>query len=464
MNRTEAREIVSLAVTHSGEYFVRNVLGDDPRFGRYGPYSKQVDIMNAVRDYPRVAVVGCNGSGKDYTSGQLILWWLHRYDEAKVFVYGPTHRQVQRIVFNETRAALRRAPSIDGYTLQGQMYNSPRYDITPSSFAEGFATTDPFNIQGWHSPHLLVIVTEAHGLQSSHFEALEGLQPECILMTGNPLVNAGDFYDAFHTKREDWRTIEIGAWDTPNLIERAEVIPGMISIDDVERAIELWGVDSPIFIARIEGKFPPNLEGGIVPTYYAQQAVNLVTKAKKSDPIILAVDVARGGEDKTVIARRRGKLIKLIWKYHGSDTMKIVGWLGEYVRNHTVDVLTIDAVGVGGPVYDRLREVMSQEPFVGKHIKLVEFQGGNRPHDTDRFINRNAEAWWTMREAFLAGNASIDNDPALISQLPRVYHIQSDAKIRLEEKAKMHKSPDEGDAVAMTFDHWVVSPRGTVWV
>ena len=118
--------------------FVKRVL-------REKPYDKQKDILTGVARSRRVSVVGCNGSGKDWAAARAVLWWVHSRSPAKVIVTGPTTRQVDDIVWNEIRAAYNRAPE----TFPGRMYRTSRYEIDDQSFALGFATSSPYNLQGF---------------------------------------------------------------------------------------------------------------------------------------------------------------------------------------------------------------------------------------------------------------------------------------------------------------------------
>ena len=71
-----------------------------------------------------------------------------------------------------------------------------------SGFALGFSTDNPYNLQGFHSPNLLVAVTEAHAVEQQHMDALKRLNPKLLVLSGNPLALTGEFYDSQHGKRE----------------------------------------------------------------------------------------------------------------------------------------------------------------------------------------------------------------------------------------------------------------------
>ena len=130
--------------------------------------------------------------------------------------------------------------------------------------------------------------------------------------------------------------------------------------------------------------------------------------------------------------------------------MEIVGKINELVlADEEVDTVVVDDTGLGGGVTDRLRELALR-------CSVVAFIAGAKADDSERFFNAVAEAWWAMREAFMDDEIDIDNDKELLSQVTtRKYETQSDRTIKLESKKDMkkrlRKSPDEADALAMTY-------------
>ena len=419
-------------------------------------YPKQVEILEAVRDNPRVSVKGCNGSGKDFVAGRLIAWWLSTHHPAVAIVIGPTQRQVKDIVWGELASGYTAAESAaTPYSLGGRMLTQ-EWRVSPNHYALGFSTDQPFNIQGFHSPNLLVLITEAHGMDQGHVEAIKRLQPKRLLMTGNPLSLSGEFFDSFHSKADLWETITITAEDTPNVQAGKEFIPGLITSQWVKDRAEDWGEDSAMYIASVLGEFPDSLTDGIVPLSAVKAAAS--RQATGEGPVIVACDVARSGADKTVVIRRQGNVARIIHRVQGADLMSTAGFLADYVANHVVDYLVVDEVGIGAGVVDRLRELGVKQ--------LFPFSGGQSPspQNRERFVNRIAEAWWDVREWLVEDReADIDDDVALIAQLSsRRFEIQSDRKTRLEPKEKLPKSPDEADALAMAswaYQRYVGGPR-----
>lgn len=198
-------------------------------------YPKQVEMCESVLANRQTSVSGCNSSGKDFTAGRLALWWIcywrYKKEEAKVVITGPTNRQVEDVVWRNLRSAY--VNNGGDAAFGGRLYEIPYLRWNEETFILAFATDRDYQLQGYHSPHLLVIVTEAHGMAQNHMDALHRLHPERLLLTGNPIVDSGEFYDSQHSKSANWHTINISAYDTPNFIEGKTVVPGLVTMEDM---------------------------------------------------------------------------------------------------------------------------------------------------------------------------------------------------------------------------------------
>ncbi|MFQ6026918.1 MAG: hypothetical protein ACE5Q6_05310 [Dehalococcoidia bacterium] len=425
-------------------YFFHNILG-------CRTYHKQIEMAEAVRDNPQVAVCGANGTGKDWTTGRIVHWWEYSYYPAITVIIGPTHRQVQQIVWKESRAAFNASRE----PLGGTMFKTPYWEIEPDPgsdaihYAIGFSTDDEFNIQGFHSPNLLVIITEAHNMPQDHIDAVKRLNPTRLLLTGNPLVDTGEFYEAFHEKADYYHSIQISAFDVP----QDEQLPGLVTALDIENHRRDWGEESPLYIAVVGGQFPDNLEDAVVPRSKLMQAVARDLPPDEGSTATLACDVARFGEDSTVIRERRGHQTRLKWKTHGRDTQQIAGKLIALCEeDESITTVIVDDVGVGGGVTDRLRE---ERPGKGR-VQIVAFNGGAAASEPTKYANAVTEAWYKVREAALEGVLDIDNDPALIGALgSRRFKYLGSGRVQLESKEEYKKragsSPDDADAEAMLY-------------
>ena len=226
-----------------------------------------------------------------------------------------------------------------------------------------------------------------------------------------------------------------------------------MTAQDIEDRKAEWGEDSPLYVGGVLGQFPDNLEDFVVPLWAARAAGK--RGATPEGPVILGCDVARSGKDRTVVMRRQGDVARIIHRKRGSDTMSTANFLKDYCDANEVHVLVVDEVGLGYGVVDRLREI-----GLGR-TRLVGFNGGKSAKKKDRFANRNAEVWWAMRERYMAETLDTDNDDALIEGVSgRKWDDDERGRKRLQSKSEMARSPDEADALAMTF----AAEGGGVWI
>lgn len=162
-------------------------------------------------------------------------------------------------------------------------------------------------------------------------------------------------------------------------------------------------------------------------------------------PVVLGVDVARFGDDSSVIFRRQGLVGFQPVILRGLDNMSLADVVAAAIVEHRPDAVFIDS-GQGQGVIDRLRQL-------GHKIMEVPFGGRALRHD--RFVNRRSEMWYSVREWLEAGGA-LPPDECLKAELSApTYCYDSAGKIKLEPKDKIKerllRSPDVADALALTL-------------
>ena len=455
--------------------FVEEVLGHPP------PYEKQREILRTLAVKRRVSVVGANGSGKDWAAARAILWWLATRPRAIAVVTGPTQRQVEQIVWRELRAAYKASSVPLGGRLSGSQWN-----IADDRYAIGFSTNKADNLQGFHSPELLAVVTEAHAMPQDQMEALKRLYPARMLLTGNAFSRDGEFFDSHHTKRHIYAGVTVSVYDTPNFTGENGGAPGMPTEEDVEERKLDWGEDHPLYQGSILARFPDMLDdsllsrsaieaavarwqGDIVPPATPSSApasdvgagfkpaptappaptgpANNPPSVDPSAPLRLGVDVARFGSDKTALCVRRGWSVEYLRSFSRIDTMRTAGEAVTLVRDHDIPAVFVDEGGLGAGVVDRLRELRA--PVYG-----VQF--GGKARQSGRFANMRAELFWELRRLFNDNLIAIPPDEELISQLLGLrYDVTSAGQVKMESKSSLRRrglrSPDKADALALAF-------------
>lgn len=164
-------------------------------------------------------------------------------------------------------------------------------------------------------------------------------------------------------------------------------------------------------------------------------------------PRVIGVDVARFGDDNTVIVERQGHKVLAIRKYAKLDTMMTAGLVADRIDAFAPTAVFVDGVGVGGGVVDRLEQLGH---------KVIEVNGGAKANDDERWANKRAECWGRMRDWLgHRGDIPADDLALEIDLVGPSYSYDPKNRVQLEKKEKMKErglsSPDLGDALALTF-------------
>ena len=167
----------------------------------------------------------------------------------------------------------------------------------------------------------------------------------------------------------------------------------------------------------------------------------------RHSPVVLGVDIARFGDDRSVVFRRQGRQAFKPIIYRGIDNMDLATKVANLMEEHNPDAVFCDSGG-GGGVIDRLRQLK---------YDVIEIPFGGRAIHPDKYINRRTEMWWLMKEWVEEGGA-IPDDVALKQELATpIYWYDNVGRRVLESKDQIKKrlqgggSPDLADALALTF-------------
>src|SRR5690606_25186550 len=417
-------------------------------------WSKQQDIARSVVANRRTAVQSCHDSGKSYVASRLAAWWtdVHPPGEAFVVSTAPTYPQVHAILWEEIRAASRKAAA-RGAPLPGQIQLSDEWkldDGTLVGWGRKPADTDEYGFQGIHRRYVLVIIDEACGVPAQLWTAVEAITTnrDCrILAIGNPDDPATEFAKVC-APGAGWNTIRISAFDTPNFTDEQvpdDLRPLLLDPDWVEDKKRRWGVESPRYVSKVLGEFPDIGEDILI-----TPAMIRAAQERELAPGpwgVLGVDVARFGSDRTVLCLRRGPVARIVGDYARQSTTETAGRVVEALRNHLVDEVRVDGVGVGAGVVDQLVE---------QGVDVLDMQSGAAAQDPEHFANARAEWWWAVRERFEQGDIDIDPaDEDLAAQLGAIrYKYTARGQVLIESKDEMRKrglpSPDRADALMLT--------------
>lgn len=417
---------------------------------RAHPDRWQEEALEAIGSQPRIAVRSGHGVGKTAFEAWCICWFLFTRPYPKIPCTAPTQQQLYDILWSEVSKWLKRSTLLDDL-FEWQKTKITLREMPERWFATARTASKPENMAGFHEDHLLFICDEASGIDDAIFESIEGAlttKDAKLILCGNPTKNSGVFKRAFFEDRELYWTKKVSCMETRRVADEYS-----------QRLIKQYGADSDVVRVRVLGEFPKAEPDGLIPLELVETAMMRDFKTDAGAMLDIGADIARFGDDETIIVSRIGAKVLGLYHYTKQDTMttcgKILsaakGAMREYQKPHAT--IHIDDDGVGGGVTDRLREVISEQ---GLNISVVPCHNGGRALDKEHYANWATEQWCGLKQRFVDGDISIPQDDELAAQLStRKYTINSRDQIILEDKGtykkRIHRSPDRADALVLAF-------------
>lgn len=374
-----------------------------------------------------------------------VLWFFHTRPLSKVITTATAWRQVKKQLWPEIHRWHKQADlhkigcNPEEIEMLHLMMKHTEY---PGWFATGEASDEGVKMEGFHAPHLMYVIDEAKAVPDETYESIEGAltnaegEVKVLAISTPPPQRAGYFWEIFSKKRIGWETFHTSCLDSPR-----------VSREWIEARKQEWGEDSPIYQTRVLGEFAESSEDLLIDLKYADRAIENSLERTKIPNVIVGVDVARFGSDKTVlVAREEGKVLN-IEVYAKQDTMATTGKVVEMLRKYETKAVNVDVIGIGAGVVDRLSEM-------GYNVNGVNV--ADKASNSERFKNKRAEMFWGLRQRFIDGDIDIPDNDELAGQLSNIkYDYNSRGQIVIESKADMKKrglsSPDMADALALAF-------------
>ncbi|SCW85861.1 hypothetical protein SAMN04487970_10745 [Paenibacillus tianmuensis] len=435
--------------------FAEDMLGFDPD-------DWQKSAMMDVANHRFTSVRSGQGVGKTAFEAALVIWFLCCRPNPKVVCTAPTRQQLHDVLWAEVAKWLE--SSMVKNLLKWTKTKVYMIGHEERWFATARTATKPENMAGFHEDYMFFVVDEASGVADPIMETILGTLtgPENkLLMCGNPTRTAGIFYDSHNRDRSRFRTHKVDSRKSKRT-----------SRENIQMLIDKYGAESDVVRVRVYGEFPKAEADAFIALELAELAAGAKVEPV-GETLHLGVDVARFGDDETVIAPRIGMKVFKLRCYNKQDTMVTAGRVIAVAREmlrafpHLRKVeIKVDDSGVGGGVTDRLNEVIREERL--NDWTVIPINNGSKPtyDEEEHYDNRGTETWANLRdilqEAFskhLQGkvvDVELPNDERLITQLTqRKYRMTSKGKIALERKEDMKKrgldSPDRADAVVLSF-------------
>lgn len=426
--------------------------------------TQQKQFLENLPHQKRISIRSGHGTGKDASASWAILWFMTTRIYAKVVCTAPTARQLNDILWSEISKWARDSAIADEFVIQrDKIFHksapkewfaravSPSVKADPADQAETLA--------GFHGDHLLIVVDEASGVEDPVFVPVEGAltqEDNRVMLIGNPTRNKGYFHDTqFHPEiSKKWFRLHWDSRDSEN-----------VKAEYPEYMMQKYGIDSNVFRIRVAGEPPLEDARTLIPLYWAEQCIGKEIEVDDEEPIYLGVDVARFGEDSSVVLPRRGLRILPWLQFNGMNTMTLGDHVAQTYNDVTAEGCAVDVIGVGAGVADYLRK----KRMPGLFDVNVSWASSS----PEKYSLLRDELWWRVREKCQYGYYSFPSEKRpgevlslgqeLANELSTPFYEFQRGAIKVESKKDMKKrgfnSPNIADALCLTEYFYNISTR-----
>ncbi len=402
----------------------------------------------------RLAVASGHGIGKSALVAWIILWAMSTRTDTRGIVTANTEGQLRTKTWPELAKWHALSVNRDWFTHTATSLQSsrPGRDRTWRVDAITWSENNTEAIAGLHNKgrRAFALFDEASSIADGVWETIEGALTDTgtdlfWLAFGNPTRSTGRFRECFAGGRFAHR------WQ-PQQIDSRSV--SMTNKAQIATWVADYGADSDFVRVRVKGEFPRAGTMQFIDSERVEQAVARELFKDPTSALVMGVDIARHGEDQTVIRFRRGVDARSIpaVKFRIPDLMAVAGRVMELVNSYEPDAVFVDGTGIGWGVVDRLSQLGCSV------VRGIDFGAAADRTDSSeaavRSANKRAEMWVHLKEWCKFG--CLPDDRSLLADLTAVdYGYDASDAIRLERKDDMRKrglaSPDDGDALALTF-------------
>jgi len=387
-----------------------------------------------------MAVASGHGVGKTALTCWVIIWFLTVRNPAKVRVTANTEAQLLGTDWAELSLWHNRA--IHKHWFEWKATAFYRVDNERNARAEAVTWNEnkPAAFAGVHSKNTLLLMDEASGIPQVIWETAIGYlttEQAIHLAFGNPTEPSGGFYDCFHKLRHRWNTRNIDSRDAKKADRKL--------LDEI---VADYGEDSDIVRRRVRGMFPRQGAKQFISRDVVEEAVQrrIPFEEIETYSIIMGVDVARYGDDRSCIVLRRGTKLLSIETFEQTNLADFADHVvGILRRNPDIAYCYVDEAGMGGGVVDMAARY--DDRVIGVNV-------GRRAKRPDIYMNLRIELWAKGKKWL--ETASIPDSEQLVQELSTPEYTTNGAgKTQLERKEHMKArglpSPDIADALMLTF-------------
>jgi len=414
------------------------------------PWQAEALTAFAERGVQRLGLRACKGPGKTSTLAWLILNFLATRPSPKIICTSITEANLDTNLWPEldkwmSRSAFFRA-AFQWTKTRVQYRADPNnwFAVARSWPKQANAEQQADALAGVHADHVMGVIDESGGVPQAIMATLEAILSSCIegklVQAGNPTHTTGPLYRACTLDAHLWRMITItGDPDNPRRSSR-------ISLEWAQQQIASYGRDNPWVKVNVLGEFPDASINALLGVEEVQAAMDRHLRKDQYDwaQKRLGVDVARFGDDRTVIFPRQGMAAFRPVVLRHLRTTDIAARVAQCRRDWGSEMELIDDTGHWGHgVLDNL--LAAGIPSIG-----INFAGKAL---NPRYRNRRAEMWLEGAK-MIKGGGALPKMPEMIGELTEPTYTFINGVFVLEEKdqikERLGRSPDLADAYMLT--------------
>lgn len=439
------------------QVFVREVFGAQP-----DPW--QDDVLARFPTEPRIAMKACKGPGKTCLLAWICWNFLLTRPHPRIAATAISGENLRDNLWTEMATWLHKSPLLQHefewqaerivYKASPETWWMSARRWSKSANAEQQGNT----LAGLHAPYVMIVLDESGGIPDAVMANAEGIGSSAtewhIVQAGNPTHLEGPLYRACTSERDLWYVIEITSDpDDPKRTSR-------VSAQWAREQIKKYGADNPWVLVNVFGRFPPSSLNALI----GPDEVNAVLGKHCREeqylhaPRVLGVDVARFGDDPSIIFPRQGVAAFAPIMLRNATSIQGAGAVARKWQDWEADACFIDATGgYGGGWCDALGQM-------GRNPIEVQFSG---KADDPKYYNKRAEIWFLMCEAIKSGT-TLPPVPEIVAELTTPTYSFKGDKLLIEDKdqvkLRLGRSPNYADALATTYAQPIHVNRGTYGV
>jgi len=486
--------------------FGEEILGE-----KFTPDVKQ--LMESVRD--NRVTIGRSGNqvGKTHGAARIAIWFYKCFPDAQVYTAAaPPEDNLRRILWGEIGGLLIKHSNLFHEDAQSYLH----IERNPLSFITGVAIPSSGSdyqreakFGGRHAPHIMFIIDEGDAVPDEVYRGIESCMSgghARLLILFNPRQEMGAVYRMQRDGRAN--VVKLSAFSHPNVLTGENIIPGAVDRETTVRRINEWTVPlgekeapdgecfevpewligtvalsakkkpyaplpagfrrimEPAFSYAVLGEYPSQSVNQLINRewIYAARARwdSYVARFGVVPPVgtqpIMGQDVAEFGTDSNVACFRYGGWVAPMIKWSGVDTIVTGDKATALYKQKNALYCNVDATGVGTGVAPQMKRAGCK----AMSIKVAE--SPTEKNIIGEFKILRDQLWWMCRDWLrMDEGAMLPPSETLIEELAIPTYEVKNGEIRIMNKDTMKeilkRSPDEADALCLTFKHFDIGPR-----